>query len=108
MFIDSFGYLDGVSEPLIKGYAPDANPPPGPAPIDAGVIVTGYPGDEKRTDREDWQLDGSFLVFRYLFQKVPEFDDFVFRNRLKAPGLTDQEGADLLGARLIGRWKSGM
>jgi deferrochelatase/peroxidase EfeB len=106
--LDSFGYLDGVSNPAIKGYAPDANPPPGPAPVDPGVIVTGYLGDEKQKDRESWQLDGSFLVFRYLFQKVPEFDNFVFQNRLKGPGLTDKEGADLLGARLIGRWKSGM
>jgi len=104
---EHFGYLDGVSNPAIKGFAPDANPPPGPAPIDAGVIVTGYPGDEKQRDRESWQLDGSFLVFRYLFQKVPEFNKFVFDNRLRGPGLTDKEGADLLGARLIGRWKSG-
>jgi Dyp-type peroxidase family len=52
-------------------------------------------------------VDGSFLVFRYLFQLVPEFDDFVWRNRLKGPGMSDQYGADLLGARLIGRWKSG-
>jgi hypothetical protein len=38
---------------------------------------------------------------------VPEFDEFVFANRLQLPGLSDKEGADLFGARLVGRWKSG-
>ncbi|KDR71618.1 hypothetical protein GALMADRAFT_159433 [Galerina marginata CBS 339.88] len=102
---EHFGYLDGVSNPAIIGF--DTNPPPGPAPVRAGAIILGQDGDESKTERAPWMVDGSFLVFRYLFQKVPEFDDFVFRNRLKGPGMSDKEGADLLGARLIGRWKSG-
>ncbi|KDR71616.1 hypothetical protein GALMADRAFT_143869 [Galerina marginata CBS 339.88] len=102
---EHFGYLDGVSNPAIIGF--DTNPPPGPAPIRAGAIILGQDGDNSISERAPWMVDGSFLVFRYLFQKVPEFDDFVFRNRLKGPGMSDKEGADLLGARLIGRWKSG-
>ncbi|KAF4612368.1 hypothetical protein D9613_003959 [Agrocybe pediades] len=102
---EHFGYLDGVSNPQIIGF--DKNPPPGPAPVRAGAIILGKDGDANKDKREPWMVEGSFLVFRYLFQKVPEFDDFVFRNRLKGPGMTDQQGADLLGARLVGRWKSG-
>lgn len=102
---NSFGYLDGVSNPAIIGF--DTNPPPGPAPIRPGVIVVGHDGDPNVKDRDDWMIDGSFFVFRYLFQKVPEFDDFVDRNKLNMPGLTEKENADLLGARLVGRWKSG-
>jgi len=55
-------------------------------------------------------VNGSYLVFRYLFQKVPEFDNFVFSKAdiLKTPSMSKQEAADLLGARMVGRWKSGM
>lgn len=102
--IVSFGYLDGVSNPAIVEF--DKDIPPGPAPINAGHILLGETGDS--LPRDPWMVDGSFLVFRYLFQKVPEFDDFLDRNALKLPGLTHKDGADLLGARLVGRWKSGM
>lgn len=51
-------------------------------------------------------MDGSLLVFRYLFQLVPEFDNFLKQHPL--PGLPPDKGSELLGARLVGRWKSGM
>lgn len=56
-----------------------------------------------------WALDGSFLVFRKLKQLVPEFNKFLTDNHLQnaAGTLTVQQGADLLGARMVGRWKSG-
>jgi Dyp-type peroxidase family len=104
---EHFGYLDGVSNPAIIDF--DTNPPPGPAPIHAGVIVLGHDGDLKKNTRDPWMVDGSFLVFRHLFQKVPEFDAFVQERakKLVRPGITEQQAADLLGARLVGRWKSG-
>jgi len=112
----SFGYLDGVSNPAIIGF--DTNPPPGPVPIRPGVVLLGQPGDETvgrdgtviPNPRDPWMVDGSYLVFRYLFQKVPEFDEFVFNKAdiLKTPTMSKQEAADLLGARMVGRWKSGM
>jgi hypothetical protein len=52
-----------------------------------------------------WALDGSFLVFRYLSQLVPEFDTFLKKNPI--PGVPPEFGSELLGARLVGRWKSG-
>jgi len=52
-------------------------------------------------------VDGSFLAFRFLFQLVPEFNKFLKDNALKVPGLTPEQGSELLGARLVGRWKSG-
>lgn len=102
----SFGYLDGVSNPHIIEFDKAKDIPPGPAPINAGHILLGQKGDE--IPRDPWMVDGSFLVFRYLFQKVLEFDDFLDRNALVGPGMTRKQGADLLGARLVGRWKSGM
>lgn len=75
----------------------------------AGVLPPGGTIPTPIT-RPAWAVDGSFLAFRYLQQLVPEFNDFLAQNALKvpipiAPG--DPNGADLLGARLMGRWKSG-
>jgi len=99
----SFGFLDGISNPLIAGFDRAV---PGPAPIDANNILTGFANDK------DWTRDGSFLVFRYLFQKVPEFNNFLQANAIKTHPITSQsldptDGSELLGARLVGRWKSG-
>jgi len=103
-----------VSNPAIIGF--DTKPPQGPAAIRPGVILLGHPGDETAArdgtpnPRDPWMVDGSYLVFRYLFQKVPEFDEFVYNKAeiLRTPTMSKQEAADLLGARMVGRWKSGM
>jgi deferrochelatase/peroxidase EfeB len=101
--------LDGISNPVVTGFDTVINP--GPSPVQAGVIVTGQPGDPGLSIRKDWSTDGSFAVFRWLFQQVPEFDDFLTKNPLPKDGngkvLTKEEGSDLLGARMVGRWKSG-
>jgi len=101
---EHFGFLDGISNPAIIGF--DKNPNPGPLPIPAGVIVMGHAGDPV-TNRAPWAVDGSFLAFRYLAQTVPEFNNFLTNNPLPVPGFTPAEGSELLGARLVGRWKSG-
>jgi Dyp-type peroxidase family len=46
--------------------------------------------------------NGTFMVFRRLKQLVPEFDGFV-----DATAASQQMDPALLGARLVGRWKSG-
>jgi deferrochelatase/peroxidase EfeB len=109
----SFGFLDGVSEPAVKGFD-DWNPESlYPNAVDPGIIVTGYEGDPelKTCKREPWAFDGSFLVFRWLSQQVPEFNNYLKRCALHRDGegneLTPEKGRDLLGARMVGRWKSG-
>ncbi|TFK71840.1 peroxidase TAP [Pluteus cervinus] len=106
---EHFGFLDGISNPLVIGF--DQKIPPGPAPVHPGIVLLGRDGDNDSTGkpnvRDDWMVDGSFLVFRYLHQKVPEFNKFLSDNSLQLPGLSKKEGADLLGARLVGRWQSG-
>ncbi len=79
--------------------------------MNQGVIITGRTGDT--VTRPAWALDGSLLAFRYLKQLVPEFNAFLEANALPvtttAPApFTTPTGADFLGARLVGRWKSGM
>lgn len=57
-------------------------------------------------DRPDWAIGGSFLVFRQLEQRVPEFHEYLALATVPF-NMDPEEGAELLGARLVGRWKSG-
>lgn len=100
----SFGFLDGISEPAIENV--DTTPLPGQETVRQGIILLGRNGDN--IERPPWALDGSFLAYRYLSQLVPEFDNFLLDNPIILSGLTREEGSALLGARLVGRWKSGM
>ncbi|KAJ7885150.1 fungal peroxidase [Mycena olivaceomarginata] len=101
---EHFGFLDGISNPAITGFT--ANPMPGQSVLNAGAILVGETGDTVTT-RPAWAKDGSFLVFRQLEQLVPEFNKFLTDNPIVEDGLTAQQGSDLLGARMVGRWKSG-
>lgn len=50
------------------------------------------------------------MAFRHFQQKVPEFNAYTLANAIpanSAGNLTQQEGAEFLGARMFGRWKSG-
>lgn len=106
---EHFGFLDGISNPNVIDFDKVINP--GPAPVQPGVMITGQKGDPNLAIRKKLSTDGSFLCFRYLFQQVPEFDLFLKKNALAKNGngevLTPQEGSALLGARMVGRWKSG-
>ncbi|KAJ7698702.1 dye-decolorizing peroxidase precursor [Mycena rosella] len=100
---EHFGFLDGISNPAVVGFR---TPLPGQAVVPTGEILVGETGD-RITGRPSWAKDGSFLVFRQLKQLVPEFNKFLTDNPIQQPGLTPQNGSDLLGARMMGRWKSG-
>jgi deferrochelatase/peroxidase EfeB len=73
--------------------------------VPASEILVGQPDDTSVT-RPAWAKDGSFLVFRQLKQLVPEFNKFLADNPIVEPGLTPEQGSELLGARMVGRWKS--
>lgn len=100
--------MDGISNPAIEGV--DTKPNPGQETIPQGMVLLGRTGDAptlngKAVTRPSWALDGSFAALRYLFQLVPEFDQFLKANPI--PGMPAAEGSELLGARMVGRWKSG-
>nr|WAW38280.1 DyP-type peroxidase [Auricularia auricula-judae] len=99
---EMFGYLDGIAQPSIPALQP---PFPGQQVVDPGVLLLGEAGDP--IARPSWAKSGSFLAFRQLQQLVPEFDGFLQAAAPAVPGLTAGQSADLLGARMIGRWKSG-
>ena len=80
----------------------------------------GYKGDPNFesdfTERPPWTKDGSLLVFLKLQQYVPEFEEFVndagqnwrqfIPKESESQTLTDEEGAALFGAQMVGRWTS--
>ncbi|KAJ7512499.1 fungal peroxidase [Mycena galericulata] len=101
---EHFGFLDGISNPAVVGFQP---PLPGQAVVSTGEILVGETGDPVLSSRPAWAKDGSFLVFRQLKQLVPEFNKFLTDNPIHVPALTPKQGSDLLGARMVGRWKSG-
>jgi Dyp-type peroxidase family len=99
---EHFGFQDGLSQPPIIGYN---SPHTGEVSSRPGVILLGEDGD--KVTRPPWAKDSSFLVFRKLQQFVPEFNDFLALNPVPDKGLSPAQGSELLGARLVGRWKSG-
>ena len=96
--------MDGIAQPAVIGF--DTPVSINQETIVPGIILQGEPGDPGLDDRQTWQKDGSFLVFRQLKQLVPEFNKFLKDNAPPVPTLTRQEQIDLFGARLVGRWKS--
>jgi Dyp-type peroxidase family len=115
---EHFGFRDGISNPGVRGLTPRANPLdenqglPGQDLLWPGAFVFGYPGqDPKKPFKEKgpephlaqpWMRDGSYMVFRRLKQLVPEFNAF-----LDAQAALHGTDPVLLGARMVGRWRSG-
>jgi Dyp-type peroxidase family len=115
---EHFGFQDGISQPGVRGLTRPSRPArvpdeglPGQELIWPGEFVLGYPGQDPRDPKRPgatvalpapWARNGSFMVFRRLEQRVPEFQAFVAAQAARL-GLEDE----LLAARLVGRWRSG-
>lgn len=125
---EHFGFLDGVSQPGVRGQIDKAFPAhmfltesqnpddpgqglPGSDLLWPGAFVFGYHTQQASTLDDPgpiadgglpWMKNGSFMVFRRLKQLVPEFDGFTDQ----AADKLDMD-PDLLRARMVGRWKSG-
>ncbi|HEX8274088.1 MAG TPA: Dyp-type peroxidase [Longimicrobiaceae bacterium] len=129
---EHFGFLDGVSQPGLRGRTSDdphsvltlrQNPAdpgqgkPGQDLLWPGEFVFGYPGQDPadmnrrgenslssggRRVAPEWAQDGAYLVFRRLRQDVPGFRSFL-REEAARLGVTPT----LLGAKVVGRYPSG-
>jgi Dyp-type peroxidase family len=115
---EHFGFLDGISQPGIRGLTPVSRPSsapeqglPGQDLIWPGEFILGYPGQDPRDPVKPgpiaplpapWAKNGSYMVFRRLEQRVPEFRAFIAGQAARL-GMYPE----LLAARMVGRWKSG-
>ena len=110
--IISFGFRDGLSQPLLEGIDRKDNFDNSPAMKTPQKIITvtddpppaqeGYQKLDPK-QRPKWMIDGSFLVFRKLEQDVKKYDELT--KQFEAAHCTSP---DQFGAKLMGRWKSGM
>jgi Dyp-type peroxidase family len=115
---EHFGFRDGISQPGIRGLTRVSDPRrrpddglPGQDLLWPGAFVFGYPGQHAEDSKKEgpapemaapWMRNGSYMAFRRLEQKVPEFRRYV-REQAARLGMD----AELLAARMVGRWKSG-
>ena len=94
-FSPHFGFMDGISQPIVTGFNDDPLPPGQGQPIQTDIILLGRDDD---IQRPDWATDGSFLAFRQLKQLVPEFNKFLADNPFNVSRLSPAENSELLGA----------
>jgi Dyp-type peroxidase family len=117
---EHFGFADGLAQPSIAGFAADGRRRVGPKKrrgqgtprpnggwkrLAPGEFVLGYPdeaGDLADRPMEPLRRSGSYMVLRKLRQNVALFNRFL---RDAADG--DDELAELLAAKIVGRWRDG-
>ncbi|MBR0848362.1 Dyp-type peroxidase [Bradyrhizobium diazoefficiens] len=132
---EHFGFRDGVSQPAIRGRAkssPDKfiveriiDPAlsdaksygrPGQVLLWPGQILLGQPTQNGQDPlkpnqpfplKVGWAKNGSFMVLRMLQQDVPAFWAEIRSCAAKVLGRSDDAAIDWVGARVVGRWRSG-
>jgi Dyp-type peroxidase family len=123
---EHFGFKDGISQPGIDGLTESSKT--GQDQIAAGEFIIGYPDEDGHISGQGasaapqpgqpgyppspsptpapglppWTKDGSFVVYRRLRQNVAGFQQFL-ESEAPKHGLN----ADQLGAKLVGRWRTG-
>ncbi|MFF1701524.1 Dyp-type peroxidase [Streptomyces sp. NPDC058252] len=100
---EHFGFRDSIGGPHIRG---STNPPlPGHDEIWPGEFILGYQDESgKLPDApvpDALGRNGSYLAFRQLNSDVAAFRRYL-RDHAKSP-----EDEELIGAKMIGRWRSG-
>jgi Dyp-type peroxidase family len=99
---DHFGFVDGLSQPGVQGFADDAGLPP-PSLIAPGEFILGCPGERRpataapRPVPAPWMRGGSFQVFRRLAQDARGWWERM--ESLRGPN----ETAEDVAARAVGR-----
>jgi Dyp-type peroxidase family len=111
---EHFGYIDGVGQPVIEGtgHKESQLQRTGHATeIKAGEFILGYPNEMEVLDpvpeaeaMPEFGANGTYLVFRQIAENVPAFWNYIDQ---ATGGTRDDSAMDLLGAKIVGRWRSG-
>jgi Dyp-type peroxidase family len=111
---EHFGFVDGKSQPILKGTADAERFPDSIHLTDVGEFVFGYPDGEKPIvegptlrDWKEFGKNGTYLVFRQLEQDVCKFWDFAYEQTRPRHGIDDPFAATQLASKIIGRRPDG-
>jgi Dyp-type peroxidase family len=126
---EPFGFRDTISQPPVRGLVGRRDQTE--YPINTGEFVLGYENELGLLTRipsiDNWEdpcgylhdhpkypgkrrgfgVNGTYLVFRKLNQKVDEFWAFIDERSKDPNGAVNREERERLAARMVGRWKSG-
>ena len=114
---EHFGYVDGLSQPMIKGLdraeKTRLNRPETYRlhAVAAGEFVLGQ--ENERTivtpypRHREFGANGSYLVVRQLAQHVGAFNELVKRTADEMQGWSDEDPLELAAAKLMGRFRDG-
>ena len=114
---EHFGFLDGIGQPVIEGTGREQKQlsRTGHATvIKAGEFILGYENEMLKPDplpagfnSANFGTNGTYLVFRQLEQHVHEFWNYLDQTTRGDSGTSSRAAQEKLGAKIVGRWKSG-
>lgn len=116
---EHFGFADPISQPPIEGADTLSYPGDGVLerdgtwrPLKPGEFLLGYedevgPGGTQTPQPFELRVNGTFVVFRKLYQDVAEFRRYLATAARSLYGSDDQQHRDLVAAKIMGRWPSG-
>ncbi len=96
-----FGYIDGITEPTIKG-GPEHNIPDHQQPCEPWLFVLLDDAENYYVpDPPELGRNGSFGVFTVMQQDVVGFENFLQSHK-------DEIDPEMLAAKICGRWRNGV
>jgi len=116
---EHFGFADPVSQPPIDGMDAPSYPGDGVQEADGtwralkpGEFVLGYedeagPDGTRGPEPFELRVNGTFLVFRKLYQDVGAFRRYLATAAKSLYGSEDADQQNRVAARMMGRWPSG-
>lgn len=119
--VEHFGFADGMSQPVIRGSGQEeklAGDDARRSVIEAGEFILGQANgygqltpwprlSRPQGDGQGFGRNGTYLVVRQLAQDVAGFWRFLDERSRGPDGAADAEARERLGAKLVGRWRSG-
>ncbi|MEO5893689.1 MAG: hypothetical protein ABIQ31_25770 [Ferruginibacter sp.] len=126
---EHFGFQDGISQPIIKGFSQsDLKNIDTDKLVNPGEFILGYKNTYNNfspspyvnndadscglamlpglSDKKDLGKNGTYLVFRQIEQHIDKFWSFLYW-RSQESGRNEDEKAIRLAAKMIGRWPDG-